>query len=230
MDDLLGYVWMAALAVFFLGWPVYKLWRRIRRRREAEAIARVALPRGWHFVTEDDGLLAQFQGTPVESTIRRAWNLIEGEHDGRSFAAFDLELIAVYEGRGIEIHVPRDRRVIAVRLPRTSPSFQVLPESALRRGVMGALGRDIELELEEFNRAFTVVGEDRRFTVHALPPATMRHLLEIPALAWNCHGQWLAVVAKGRLLRQLDHLEQWIDYVGHVVDAIPDFAWEPTPE
>ena len=58
---------------------------------------------------------------------------------------------------------------------------------------------DIELELDEFNRAFTVKGRDRKFIFDFLDQRMMRWLLGTDrGFAFETSGRWLLVFSKRR--------------------------------
>ena len=61
------------------------------------------------------------------------------------------------------------------------PPLSVDPENFLERFVGRLTGNDIDLESEEFNRAFTVGCPDRKFASDVLHPQMMEFLLAAPA-------------------------------------------------
>jgi protein gp37 len=102
--------------------------------------------------------------------------------------------------------------------------LQVTGESVFRRmaQVVG-LGQDIELESEDFNRAFTVTSRDPKFATDVLTPRTMQMLLNAPHLAWRIEGTDVLSWESGsfttvEVLQRLDHLSK-------VVAGVPSFVW-----
>ena len=61
------------------------------------------------------------------------------------------------------------------------PPLSVDPENFLDRFVGRLSGNDIDMESEEFNRAFTVSCPDRKFASDVLHPQLMEFLLAAPA-------------------------------------------------
>jgi hypothetical protein len=81
---------------------------------------------------------------------------------------------------------------------------------------------DLELELEEFNRAFNVKAKDRRFAVALVDQRMMRFLLGTdPAFAFEACGRWLLCSSKRRrpteLVPLLGTLKGFRDHVPRVV-------------
>jgi hypothetical protein len=119
-------------------------------------------------------------------TARGAENVVwhRGDADG-SVRAFDYWF---KEERGQAGGDPVHRFTCAVaELPFACPRLEVIPHGPLEL-FPGALGDDIDLELEEFNRRFRISAEDRRFAVAFLDPRMMAAMMRLPegiALAVN---------------------------------------------
>jgi hypothetical protein len=81
---------------------------------------------------------------------------------------------------------------------------------------------DIELELDDFNRAFTVKSKDRKFANDFLDQRMMRWLLGAgTGFSFEACGTWLLVASKRRrpteLIPLLGTLQQYRDHVPRVV-------------
>lgn len=81
---------------------------------------------------------------------------------------------------------------------------------------------DLEFELEEFNRAFNVKGEDRRFAVALVDQRMMRFLLGTdPGFGFEACGRWLLCYSDRRrpteLVPLLGTLKGFRDHVPRVV-------------
>jgi len=90
------------------------------------------------------------------------------------------------------------------------------------RSVLAQCLDDLELELEEFNRAFDVKAKDRRFAVALVDQRMMRFLLGTdPAFAFEACGRWLLCSSKRRrpseLVPLLGTLKGFRDHVPRVV-------------
>ena len=68
--------------------------------------------------------------------------------------------------------------VLGLSMGILMPQLSVDPENFLERFVGRLTGNDIDLESEEFNRAFTVGCPDRKFASDVLHPQMMEFLLE----------------------------------------------------
>ena len=71
--------------------------------------------------------------------------------------------------------------VLGLSMGIRMPPLSVDPENFLERFVGRLTGNDIDLESEEFNRAFTVGCPDRKFASDVLHPQMMEFLLAAPA-------------------------------------------------
>ena len=76
------------------------------------------------------------------------------------------------------------------------PPLRVDPEDFLDRFVGRITGNDIDLESEEFNRAFTVSCPDRKFASDVLHPQMMEFLLQHRQLGWRFEQDSMLVVAR----------------------------------
>ena len=83
---------------------------------------------------------------------------------------------------------------------------------------------DIELESEDFNRAFTVNADDRRFAFDVLHPRMMELLLRHRDTAWRIDRGWLLTVEDGTY--ELPVVEQRLVYADAILDLLPDFLRE----
>lgn len=158
--------------LFFLGW-----WFKVRPRRELHQAQARSLG------------LRSAPGDPL-GYFQRPFALL-----GHAAGAKDIENTSWGSWRGMEVVVidywfarssdpsRTDHRYYtcaATAVPVAWPNISILPEGLGSRIATSIGGRDIEFELESFNRAFEVRSGDARFA-HALVDARMMSwLLELP--------------------------------------------------
>jgi hypothetical protein len=190
-------------------------WISARSRRKAE-LAGFAASRGWAFTGRDDRWARIARRLPFGTGLYRL--------------ADDVMLGPVLHYRGVAFSYTggsgssRVRAgVYALELPVELPWVHVraeLPGEGVAR-LLG--GQDIELESEDFNRAYRVTSEDPRFAYDLLCPRTMEELVAFRRLTVQVAGRFL--VATGG--RKLDLA--WIDFVlgllARMVDRLPDYVW-----
>ena len=75
------------------------------------------------------------------------------------------------------------------------PSLRVDPENFLERVVGRVTNTDIELESEDFNRAFTVSCPDRKFASDVLHPQMMEFLLQHRDVGWRFERDSMLMVS-----------------------------------
>lgn len=117
---------------------------------------------------------------------RRIETTLHGTLEGRPVALCDYVYTETSrDARGNTSH--RDYRwsLCAVSLRWPLPWIEIAPEGLGRRllNVLG-VGRDVQFESDEFNRAFTVLSSDRNFAFTLIDPAMIEWLM---ANADKCH-------------------------------------------
>lgn len=203
-------------------------------KRRREAFAALAAARGWSYTERDDRWTGTFGGSPFNSGHnRQASNILRGEHDTRGFVAFDYvyyttETSTDSNGHTSSREVAHRYSVVALEVGATFPALAVSPEGMFSRMVGRLTNRDIELESEEFNRAFTVTCPDRKFASDVLHPRMMEFLLAHRDSSFRFEGVWVLSIEKGRadierVLPRLAHLDT-------VVDNVPEFVWRQVRE
>lgn len=213
---------ITVVAVLFLGFLVVAI---LAERRRREALQRFAASRGWTYVDRDRELVRRYSGPPFgRGSSRQAHHVLRGSHEGRPVTIFDYQ----YEessGSGSDRSTTTYRfAVYAVDLGVRTPGLVVDPENLLERLAGRLLGTDIELESEEFNRAFRVNSPDRRFASAVLHPRMMEHLLRLPEVGWRLEDDAMLLVERG----QFDpaDVDARLDMMDSVLDLVPEFVWQ----
>lgn len=199
-------------------------------KKRREEFAAVAAQRGWSYTARDDSWADRFDGAPFGlGHNRQAHNILRGHHDGRDFAAFDYrydttESSTDAQGRHTSHEETHAYSIVGISTQAQFPGLRVTPEGMLSRFFGRVTGKDIELESEQFNRAFTVTCEDRKFATDVLHPQMMEYLLTLPELAWDLRNATLMIATPGKhTIPQLDALLVAID---GIIDRIPEFVWK----
>lgn len=226
-----GFLIVVAVAVVgfsLVGLLGYLSYLSTKKRREAFA-ARAA-ERGWTYAVSDNRFVTRFSGTPFGTgDDREATNVVTGRHFGRAFEAFDYEYTTTSTSTDSEGHTTTSTQrhtfaVVAVEVGPGLPALSVEPEGFFGRIVGRLTNHDIELESEQFNRAFTVHCPDRKFATDVLDPRMMEYLLTLPDLAWSFRdGALLTVTARQQSLETLDTT---LAAVAGILDRVPAFVWQ----
>jgi len=195
----------------------------VAARRRRSAMAEYAASRGWRYVEEEPLLVDRFTGSPFgEGSGRRAFNVVYGSHDGRDFVSFDYEY-RVRSGGQNSSTTTYELSVLALSLGALMPDLTVDPEGVLDRFVGRLAGSDIDLESEDFNRAFTVSCPDRKFASDVLHPRMMEFLLQHPQLGWRFQGDAMLTVSDGT--RNIEDIDATLAVMDAITDLVPEFVW-----
>ncbi len=215
-----------AFAAVVVGLAILGGYRAKKRREEFAAFA---ASHGWSWAARDDRWCNHFDGQPFgQGHDRRAANVLTGLYDGRGFVAFDYvfhttETSTNAQGQTTRSEVAHPYSIAAVDAGVSFPQLRVTPERFFSRFIGRVLNKDIELESEDFNRAFTVTCDDRKFASDVLHPRMMESLLTFRDVGWGFNGHWILAYTEGaHSIPELDHRLRALDTV---LDGIPEFVW-----
>lgn len=195
-------------------------WFANRRHVRLEAWGRAA---GWAYEREDPDLLRLQRGAPFDQgdehvaseVLHRPWH-------GRHAVSFTYRWTtrAGSRRRRCSAHV------VALHLPTSLPRLDVTAEGLGARARKLVGGKDLQLELEDFNREYLVVADDER-TAHAvLHPRLVERLMEqdVRGRRWRVEGRWLVTWEPGRT--DVDRIARLLAAVTLVADAVPRHVWQ----
>jgi hypothetical protein len=193
-------------------------------KKRQEAMQALAAARGWRYEAEQPLLVDRFTGAPFGLGFgRRAYNVVYGTHDGRDLVSFDYTYkTQTSDGKTTTTHT-HTFSVLALRMGVVMPPLSVDPENFLDRFVGRITGNDIDLESDDFNRAFTVSCPDRKFASDVLHPQMMEYLLQHPHLGWRFEQDSMLVIATGQ--RTSEQIDVTIEVMDGITGRIPEFVW-----
>ena len=202
----------------------------IATKKRREGIAALAAERGWTYAERDDRWCDAFRDSPFGiGHNRKATNVLTGEFDGRPFVSFDYvyyttETSTDSEGRTTTREVSHPYGVAGLDMGAAFPALEVTPEGMFGRFVGRLTNTDIELESEDFNRAFTVNCPDRKFASDVLHPQMMELLLQSRNSAFRFDRRWILDCEDGRVA--LEQIEPRLQRIDAIVDQVPEFVWK----
>jgi Protein of unknown function (DUF3137) len=223
-------VTFSPLLVFALGaiaFGIFYVLNAAAAGRRREALFAAATLRGWTFSQEVPELANRWEGQPFgQGDNRRAQEVLSGSWHGHDFVSF----LYTYEtsstdSKGDRTTTTHRFGVLAWALPAWLPTLEVRPENVLHRaaGAIG-LGSDIELESEDFNRAFRVSASDPKYASDCLPPRAMERLLAAPHRAWRIEGASILTWQDTAL--EAEQVEPGLAGLDTVISGIPAFVWK----
>ncbi|GAA4128092.1 hypothetical protein GCM10022215_39230 [Nocardioides fonticola] len=201
----------------------------LAEKRRREALAAYAAGRGWSYTAADPALTRRFAGDPFGRGFgRRATNVIRGTHLDRRFTAFDYRYKERH-GNGKESRTVTYRYCLTVvELGVWTPGLVVDPENFLERFAGRLFNTDIELESEDFNRAFRINSPDRRFASAVLHPRMMEHLMRFTEIAWRFEGDAMLLVEDGEY--DPTGIDARLGVMDSILDLVPEFLWQELKE
>ena len=149
---------------------------------------------------------------------RQYYNWITGVEGGKRWDFFDYQY-STGSGKNRTTH---HYGIATVVLPMAFMPFQMRPETAFDR-IGHAFGlKDIQFELEEFNRRYSVRCEDAQFAYNIVDPQMMDYLMSIPGYDWQFAGMRCVIAfSSGASGTQLERVMQ---DVNGFYDRIPEFV------
>jgi Protein of unknown function (DUF3137) len=201
----------------------------LQAKRRREGFAGYAASKGWTFAEQDQTLLDRFEGAPFGTgEDREASNVMRGTSHDRPMVVFDYAYVTTSTSTDAEGHTTTDRdthafSVMAVNTGAVLPALSVTPEGMVGRFFGRLTNSDIELESEDFNRAFTVTCPNRRFASDVLHPRMMELLLQWPELAWRFDADSLLAIRPGK--HDVTEVEAKLAALDAILDTVPDFVW-----
>jgi hypothetical protein len=201
----------------------------LHEKKRREAMVALAGARGWVWTDRDDRWCDVFSGAPFgQGHNRQARHVMTGVHEGRGFVGFDYvyyttETSTDSKGHTTRREVAHPYAVLGLQVGANVPRLSVSPEGFFGRTVGKLFGNDIELESEDFNRAFTVSCPDRKFASDVLHPQMMEYLLQHPRLGWRFEQDSMLVIARGRRIPA--QIEATIQVMDAITDLVPEFVW-----
>lgn len=201
----------------------------IANGRRHQALQAWAVQRGWRYLDRRNTELTRaLRGGPFGTGgSRHADEVLEGEYAGRPARSFRYTYVTRHtDGQGRTSRTSHRFHVVSLGLPAPLPRIELTPENALTR-VANALGaRDIDLEHEDFNRAWRVQGPPEQVTYDVLHPRLMERLM-----AKELRGQRLLIEGDAifwwdRGSPDLAAVEPALARLTAVVELVPSFVWD----
>lgn len=199
-------------------------------KKRREAMAALATQRGWAYAERDDRWCDSFEGAPFGlGHNRQARNVLTGDYDGRPMACFDYVYYTTETSTDADGHTTTHEEshnysVSGIDMGSVFPPLSVTPEGMFGRLIGRLTNHDIELESEDFNRAFTVHCPDRKFASDILHPRAMEYLLQAPEAQFRFDRRWALTTTPGH--KGVETIEGRLRYLDGIVDQIPEFVWK----
>jgi hypothetical protein len=202
----------------------------VQAKKRREGLAAFATSRGWTYTESDPSLLGRFEGEPFGvGDDRQAFNVLRGTAHDRPFVVFDYSYVTTSTSTDANGHTKTDRTthvfsVVAVNTGVVMPALSVEPEGMVSRFWGRLTNSDIELESEDFNRAFRVTCPNRRFASDVLHPRMMELVLQWPELAWRFDADSLLAVRSGN--HDVAEIDAKLAALDAILDTVPEFVWK----
>lgn len=207
---------VAVVAIAVIGGQFY-----LNHRRHAKA-QEWANARGWSYTKSDRSYTRFSTGSPFgQGHGRSATKILQGPLHGpgsRHVISFTLTWT---EGSGDDAKTYH-QHIVAMDLGLTVPRIDLRPENAVTR----RLGRDIQFELDEFNREWRVTSEDLRFAHGVIHPRMMELLMTPAHQGWTYRyeNRYIMTWLRGRT--DLDRIIPTAENLNQLADQIPNYKYD----
>lgn len=217
-----GLIFLAVGAVALALWWINHEAARRRRLRFQAVAAQLGLE--YHPVDPFDTVHLPFDGFDRGHSERVENVLVGRGPGGREVRAFDYRY-TTGSGKNQTTHLLTG--VLTATGADAWPHLRLAPENFFTRAGDSLGFRDLELESEEFNRAYEVRGDDRRFATAFLDPQMMQHLLAAGiADAVEVRGPWILHLYPRR---DPEQLVATVQHATALLERIPPLVWELYP-
>jgi hypothetical protein len=116
---------------------------------------------------------------------KKVYNCLDGKYEGVPVTLFDYRYVTG-SGKSQQTH---DLSAVLAELQIDCAHLVIRPEGVLDRfAALFGFG-DIEFESDEFNRAFNVKGDDKKFAYDICHPDMMEFLLQNRTMTWELRGR-----------------------------------------
>jgi hypothetical protein len=194
------------------------VWFRAKRRKEIEAWA---AGKGLSFLAgRDHGFDERYRafGCLRRGHGRYAYNIAEGERNGRRLTTFDYRYVTG-SGKNRQTH-----HFSAVVLGSDVPlePLAIRSENVFDRVTEFFGLDDIDFESAEFSREFHVKSPDKRWTYDVLHQRTMEHLLSMPRFSIEFDDRHVIAWRNRRF--NVETFDSAIGVVEGILDRLPEYV------
>jgi hypothetical protein len=194
------------------------VWRIAKRRKEIEAWA---AGKGLSFLAgRDHGFDERYRafGCLRRGHGRYAYNIAEGERNGRRLTTFDYRYVTG-SGKNRQTH-----HFSAVVLGSDVPlePLAIRSENVFDRVTEFFGLDDIDFESAEFSREFHVKSPDKRWTYDVLHQRTMEHLLSMPRFSIEFDDRHVIAWRNRRF--NVETFDSAIGVVEGILDRLPEYV------
>jgi hypothetical protein len=153
-----------------------------------------------------------------EGRSKRAYNCVEGDYEKLPVIVFDYEYKT---GSGKNTHT-HNLSALMCRLKICCPYLMIRPETIIDRFAAFLGFSQIQFESDEFNRAFNVKGEDKKFAYDICHPQMMEFLLQNRDWTLEFRGGYLVLYHPDKEFEQAD-VPRVLAMAAELVSRIPTY-------
>jgi hypothetical protein len=159
--------------IFVLGMVGFVVWLVLKRKADVAGLRTEVEQHGWSLVERDDALVEGYVSLPFgRGHAQHARDVIRG--DSPTFVAFTY-LWRTGSGDSKNSHT---RQVTMLAAGPVLPRTEVEPQTIVARAETAAAGGDLDVELADFNRAWSVRSEDTRVSHALLHPRMVERIMQ----------------------------------------------------
>lgn len=210
---------LIVVVVFIGGLVAFFWWLAAKRKSEVAGLQPQLTPHGWTWSDRDDQAFAGLTVLPFErGHSQRAHDVIRGAQP--AMLAFTYRW-TTGSGDNRNRHV---RRVTMLKAGPVIPRTEVEPDTVVAKLETAAAGGDLNVELEDFNKAWSVRASDQRISHALLHPRMIERLMQPDLFGRGVFFEngWIGIVDYVVQVRDMvDHARNTLAVASDIADLIP---------
>ena len=193
-----------------------------RHKERMAALRRFGRKWGLRYTERDKVFAKKYEvgfKTLRQGSNRYAFNLLEGEYDGRKLAVFDHH----YEVKSKDSSTSYRRTMLLVRLDVYLGEIEVRPEGWGDK-LAGAFGfDDIDFESAEFSRLYHVKASEKKLAYQLFHPKMIEYLLRRKKIRLATYGRHILTWRKRSGQLTMLQMRKLIEDTYGILDLIPRY-------
>jgi hypothetical protein len=214
----MGWLFIVWVVVVVIAIAIFRLYLEDQQLKRLRQIAR---RHGLHFHIEDPFDIPSRYPFELfkQGHSQKASNCLSGKYRDLHVVLFDY---SYRTGSGSD-ETTHTLSALMAKLDIYSPHLIIRPETMLHRFAAFFGFEDIKFESDEFNRAFNVRADDKKFAYDICHAEMMEFLLQHPSMCWELGGAYLLLYEPGTQTSDPHELRKYLNLASDFAARIPEY-------